>query len=968
MPVVAAAALSAGLVTAGNPAAAADGPEWDPRPSWTSTDNTDGTYRVPLLNADVPDVSVQRLPAAENPEGRDIYYMVSTTMHLSPGAPIMKSYDLVNWEIVNYVFNRADISDSFSLRNGQSSYGQGQWATSIRYHEGKWYVTFNTNNLGGSYLYVTEDIDDGAWERISLGRAYHDPSLFFDVDGTPYIFYGSGSTSAVKLSDDFTTVLEEYPQILRPSDYPDAPTGGLFEGAQVSYIDGTYYIAIITWPPGQGRQVVLFRSDELLGRYATSDGSNPYEARGVLNSNGFAQGNLVPIEREDGQTEWWGMFFRDNFPIGRIPGLIPATWDEDGWPVFGDDGNVPVNGSFTKPITLSPEEELLERQKTLVVSDDFENDAPHRAYMDEVWEVPEGPEIDESLVGVELIDNGGFEDGTHGWIVNDTATIATTDDATEGAAGLLVTGRQTTGSGPAQDLTGKLQHDVTYDLSAKVKYENPASPERKEFIVTARYGASTYVNLARVTATRGEWATIQGSFTVPESQDLDSVRIFVETPWTDNANAQANPDTHLMDFKVDDLSIEGRADDRELPDEDEIAPTDSRLAVQWEWNHAPDNRYWSLTDREGWLRLTTGRVVTGEYRHWKLANDDELTYLEEARNTLSQRTFGPRQSAETKLDISQMKDGDVAGLAAYNRNFSYVAVKRVDGVNTVGVVNRSLPFSANIDQDAIEAFVPGSTADLGSATEVHLKADLDFANPTGQLWTTFYYSLDGVDWTQLTSRVGPQALDGTLSHFMGHRIGLFNYATQEAGGSVDFDHFLLSDVLTSQNRPLDTSDLDAAIAYAATLNESEYPAEAWAEMTRKLSLAQAARAGQFGTQNQIDAPERALSRELARLGVLRLDEASLDVSVETAGRCVAGKVVLVARVTNHDDVPLALSIESPFGGRTVAELAPGRAVAQAFTTRQVDVGSGDLLVRATAVGDDDRATDIRADYGPYSCG
>src|SRR5699024_8744624 len=68
VPVVAAAALSAGLVTAGNPAAAADGPEWDPRPSWTSTDNTDGTYRVPLLNADVPDVSVQRLPAAENPE------------------------------------------------------------------------------------------------------------------------------------------------------------------------------------------------------------------------------------------------------------------------------------------------------------------------------------------------------------------------------------------------------------------------------------------------------------------------------------------------------------------------------------------------------------------------------------------------------------------------------------------------------------------------------------------------------------------------------------------------------------------------------------------------------------------------------------------------------------------------------------------------------------------------------------
>jgi hypothetical protein len=32
---------------------------------------------------------VARVPAAANDEGRDIYYMISTTMHLSPGAPIV---------------------------------------------------------------------------------------------------------------------------------------------------------------------------------------------------------------------------------------------------------------------------------------------------------------------------------------------------------------------------------------------------------------------------------------------------------------------------------------------------------------------------------------------------------------------------------------------------------------------------------------------------------------------------------------------------------------------------------------------------------------------------------------------------------------------------------------------------------------------------------------------------------------
>lgn len=963
------AALTAGavvgamLLPAAQSAVAAE--DWNPDSAYTSTDNGDGTYRVPLMNSDVPDVSVERIPASENDEGRDIYYMISTTMHLSPGAPIMKSYDLVNWEIVNYVFNRADISDSFSLRNGQTSYGQGQWASSIRYHDGLWYVAFNTNNLGGSYLYTTDDIDDGTWDRIKLPGTYHDPSLFFDLDGTPYIFYGSGSTSAVRLSADFTQVLQTYNQIIRPADYPGAPVGGLFEGAQVTYIDGKYYIVIITWPSGQGRQVVLFRSDHLLGRYATADGSNPYEAKGVLNSNGFAQGSLVPIEQEDGELNYWGMFFRDTFPIGRIPALIPGTWGEDGWPVFGNNGNVPLNGSFAKPIQLSPEEELLERQKSIVVSDDFANDAPHRSYMDEVWEIPAGPDVDESLLGVELIENGGFENGTDGWIVNDTATLATTTDAATGSAAAQVTARQTTGSGPAQVVSGKVQHNVTYDISARVKYENPASPATKQFFVTARYGSSTFTNLASVTAQRGQWATITGSFTVPASQSLDTMRIFVETPWT--SSPQTAPDTHLMDFKVDDVSLKGRSIPAG-PHPDEIAPTDSRLDIQWEWNHAPDNRYWSLTDRDGWLRLTNGTTVTGEFRHTKLANRDELTWLEETRNTLSQRTFGPSQSAETKLDISGMKNGDVAGIAAYNRNFSYVAVKRVNGVNTVGVVNRSLPFTAAIDQAAIETFIPGTTANLGDATEVHLKADLDFANPTGQLWTTFYYSLDGITWNQLGNRVGPQALDGALSHFMGHRVGLFTYATQETGGHVDFDHYLLSDVRTAQNLPLDTADLDAAIAYAQGLDESDYPAESWTAMQGELAKAVSARAGQFGSQNQIDAPERALSLELARLGVAKLDEPSLDVSMSVSSRCVAGKVVLAVQVQNADEMPVTAAIESDFGKKTVS-VAPGKTTAHAFTTRAASVSAGEITAAVSATVDGEPVTvDVDSPYEPRSCG
>ena len=898
--------LTAGLTTAA-PAAAAD--DWSPDPAYTSTDRGDGTYSVPLLMADVPDVSVERVPAAENDEGRDVYYMISTTMHLSPGAPIMKSYDLVNWEIVSYVYDRLEIGDAFSLRNGQNSYGQGQWASSLRYHDGMYYVVFNTNNLGGSYLYRTDDIEDGTWERTALGRSFHDPSLFFDEQdgGTPYIFYGSGSVGAVRLSDDLTEVVAEYPNILRPSDYPDSPfLGGLFEGAQVQYIDGHYYVVMITWPPGQGRQVVLFRSPELLGRHATGDGSNPYAARGVLNSNGFAQGSLVPIARDGGETDWYGMFFRDTFPIGRIPALIPATW-EDGWPTFGDDGVVPVGGVFDKPIRLSPEEELLERQKSLVVSDDFDNDAPHRPHHDETWEIPAPPVLDESLLGVELLDNPGFESGAvDPWAPQFGATLTLdAGDPASGEQALRVANRTLNGSGPNQFLEGELQHGVEYAVSARVKYTaGPTTPATVRFNLVADWGAGVQV-MTSAEVPAGEWTTVSGRYTFPASADLSRVKVAVETPW---ANPQ--PPSSSVEYLLDDVSVVGEPVTTEHPHPDEIAPNGSRLALPWQWNHAPDNRYWSLTDREGWLRLTNGRVLTGDYVFGKLSNRPGLTYLEEARNTLSQRTFGPRQSVEAKLDVSGMHDGDTAGLAAYNRGFSYVGVRQVDGVRTIGVVNRPQPFPVEFDRAAAEAFLPGTTVPLGEATEVHVKADLDFASPTGQLWTTFHYSLDGLTWTQLGDRVGPQTLDGTLSHFMGHRIGLFSYATESTGGHVDVDHFLLSDTLSSQGLPIDTGDLDAAIAHAEGLVASEYPADAWAAMQDALAQARAARSGTFGTQNQVDAPERALSLELARLGVLR-DAPATD----TTAPVVSGSFDAEARtvtVVATDDVGV-VSVEYRLG-------------------------------------------------------
>ncbi|NHC13628.1 family 43 glycosylhydrolase [Motilibacter sp. E257] len=852
-------------------------PAWEPRGSYTTTDNGDGTYSVPLLRSDVPDISVERLPAAENAEGRDVYYMVSTTMHLAPGAPIMKSYDLVNWETVNYVFDRTGVGDPSSLRNGQNSYGAGQWASSLRYHGGRWYVVFNTNNLGGALLFSTDDIENGAWTRIQLGRGLHDPSLFFDDadGGTPYIFYGAGTTSAVRLDAGLTRVVAEYPNIFSKANFPtQAYVTTSYEGQQVFRIGDFYYIASITWPSGGNRQVVLFRSKELLGRYTAVGGVNTWEARSALNSDGFAQGSLVPIARAGGGTDWYGMFFRDTWPLGRIPALIPATW-QDGWPTFGRDGVVRLADAFAKPIRLSPEQELFERQKSIVASDDFANDAPHKAYMDTQWTLPPRPVVDQSKLGVELLENGGFESGQLApWQLQYTADLTVArGDAASGDHSLRVANRVNNGSGPGQVVTGDVQQGVTYRASARVRYDE--GPATMRFILAFNDNAGIRT-IANVTASRGQWTTVTGTYAVAATADVRNVRFVVETPWAPNQTP-----ADQVSYVIDDLSLVGQPVTVEFPDPAEVAPNGSRLDMAWEWNHAPDNRYWSLTERDGWLRLTTGRAVTGAFQYTKLSGRDELTWFEEARNTLSQRVFGPKASAETKLDISGMGNGDVAGLAAYTRSFSYAAVKRVDGRNTVGVVTRLQPFTAGIDQAAVERFVPGTTVDLGDATEVHLKADADYASSNGQLWMRFYYSLDGRTWAPLGGRQGPLQMDWSLSHFMGYRFGLFNYATQQAGGHVDFDHYLLSDRLTVDGAP-DASALDAAIAYALRLDAEDYPAQAWEAMQKALTRAREAAARPAGTQNQLDAPERALSLELARL--LVLEEADVSGREASAGR------------------------------------------------------------------------------------
>jgi hypothetical protein len=84
---------------------------------------------------------------------------------------------------------------------------------------------------------------------------------------------------------------------------------------------------------------------------------------------------------------------------------------------------------------------------------------------------------------------------------------------------------------------------------------------------------------------------------------------------------------------------------------------------------------------------------------------------------------------------------------------------------------------------------------------------------------------------------------------------------------------------------------------------------------------------------------------------------AFDVEVAVTDRCVAGKSVLVTSVKNAGDVPLKIEVQTPYGSKTVAALAPGKSSSQTFTTRLKELPAGSVTVLVSGQVDGKTVTD-----------
>ena len=305
-------------------------------------------FNNPVLWEDYPDLDVFRVGS--------VFYYSSSTFAYSPGAPVLKSYDLVNWTPVTHSVPTLNFGNQYNLTSGTpGAYVKGIWASTLRYRKSNdkfyWYGCIG---FGQTYIWTSSgtgagandgEVDPSKWKWEShppINTCYYDSGLLIDDDDTMYVAYGNPNIEVAQLSADGLS------QVRTQRAYTP-PSGTTIEGSRMYKFKGAYYI--LATRPADAEYVLK----------STSGPFGPYTQRtlvsrikGPLSNAGFShQGGMV--EAPDGT--WYYTAFMDAYPGGRIPVVAPLRWTSDGWPevVTDSQGNwgtsypVPVQTSKTVP-------------------------------------------------------------------------------------------------------------------------------------------------------------------------------------------------------------------------------------------------------------------------------------------------------------------------------------------------------------------------------------------------------------------------------------------------------------------------------------------------------------------------------------------------------------------------------------------------------------------------------------------
>jgi xylan 1,4-beta-xylosidase len=297
----------------------------------------------PILPGFYPDPSVC--------VGEDGYYMVYSTFGYFLGIPIFYSPDLVNWEQVGHVLDRAEQVRFEGLGLGNHAI----YAPTIESHNGTYYVA-GTEVWGRGNFVVTALHPSGPWSNPVFFPEVSgiDPSLFFEEDGKVFIVYNSDAPDNEPLYEGHRTIrlyeldMDEKAVVGTPTilvnggvDIREQPVW--IEGPHIYKIDGRYYLSAAEGGTSVNHRQVIFCSEAITGPYV------PWEKNPILTQKHLDPNRPNPLTStghadliQDLEGNWWLAFLAcrpyegNHYNTGRETFMAPVVW-EDGWPVINSD-------------------------------------------------------------------------------------------------------------------------------------------------------------------------------------------------------------------------------------------------------------------------------------------------------------------------------------------------------------------------------------------------------------------------------------------------------------------------------------------------------------------------------------------------------------------------------------------------------------------------------------------------------
>ncbi len=259
----------------------------------------------------------------------DDFFIANSSFEYFPGAPVHRSRDLVDWELIGNVVSRPTQTDLVS--GGDSS---GIFGSTIRFHAGRfWFITTNILEVQQGQLLFTADDPAGPWsDPVRVPVMGIDPDIAWDDEGHCFVTWCGfpHGISQVRIDDASGALLSE-PIAMWKGTGKRNP-----EGPHLFHVGAYWYLMIAEGGTDRGHSVSIARGPAPEGPWEGFEG-NPILTHRSSAHPVQSVGHADLVEGPGGQ--WVAVYHgtRPNgvFPqfhlIGRETMMAPVEWI-DGWP------------------------------------------------------------------------------------------------------------------------------------------------------------------------------------------------------------------------------------------------------------------------------------------------------------------------------------------------------------------------------------------------------------------------------------------------------------------------------------------------------------------------------------------------------------------------------------------------------------------------------------------------------------